>query len=223
MQEPQHTNVHDPADLAPGEPPDENFDGPESIITASVIDGTGREVQPSTFDLLTSEGEPESREAAVFQAIGAATVCWEDMSGTGIFQDEKARAIADGLLAWLDENDRSRFPHGELETFRKIHDTSQRLRDKLEAEPSEDLWSHDAALNHPGPLPRWRQLEDGTWASDRYTTGPGVTVMVERQSPADLPFIHVVGRMQEINPGAARWLSLRLAEASAIVETANIP
>ncbi len=35
---------------------------------------------------------------AVGLSIGAASVCWSDMSGTGVFRDDKARAIMDALL-----------------------------------------------------------------------------------------------------------------------------
>lgn len=38
-------------------------------------------------------------ESAVYQAIGAASMCWESMSGTGIFQSDQAREIAEALLA----------------------------------------------------------------------------------------------------------------------------
>lgn len=37
-------------------------------------------------------------EEAVFQALGAASVCWESMTGTGVFQDQEAKAIGDELL-----------------------------------------------------------------------------------------------------------------------------
>jgi hypothetical protein len=46
---------------------------------------------------------PSDQEAAeaVFQAIGTASVCWEDMSGTGVFQDQKASGVARELLEKL--------------------------------------------------------------------------------------------------------------------------
>jgi len=140
----------------------------------------------------------EDRSAAVHQAVGAASVCWENMSHTGIFDEQQARAVAAGLLAWLDENEGSE---------------RERLREKIE--PAQ----YELLMNPPKPHARWHQADDGTYFS---VHGP-ITVVVERAHPADLPFIHVIGRMQDINPGAARWLSLRLAEATAIVETAVIP
>lgn len=42
--------------------------------------------------------------SAVYQAIGAASMCWESMAGTGVFDDGQAHAIAEGLVAYLREN-----------------------------------------------------------------------------------------------------------------------
>lgn len=39
-----------------------------------------------------------SLESAVFQALGAASTCWDPMDGTGIFQSDVAKAIGDALL-----------------------------------------------------------------------------------------------------------------------------
>lgn len=43
-----------------------------------------------------------SREAAVFQALGAASMCWENPAGAGIFESTRAKAIGEALLAELD-------------------------------------------------------------------------------------------------------------------------
>jgi hypothetical protein len=40
-------------------------------------------------------------ESAVFQALGAASVCWSDMSGTGVFEDQRAKEIGETLLAFI--------------------------------------------------------------------------------------------------------------------------
>lgn len=37
-------------------------------------------------------------EESVYQAVGAASTCWESMEGTGIFQDDQAREIASTLM-----------------------------------------------------------------------------------------------------------------------------
>lgn len=46
-----------------------------------------------------------SLSSAVHQAIGAASVCWENMEGTGIFQEARAREIADALLRYIADPD----------------------------------------------------------------------------------------------------------------------
>lgn len=38
-------------------------------------------------------------ESAVFQALGAASTCWEHMEGTGIFESGRAKEIGDTLVA----------------------------------------------------------------------------------------------------------------------------
>lgn len=43
--------------------------------------------------------ETKDLETCIYEAIGAASVCWESMEGTGVFQDVRAKAIGDQLLA----------------------------------------------------------------------------------------------------------------------------
>lgn len=40
---------------------------------------------------------PDLKEA-VFVALGAASVCWEPMDGTGVFMDQRATQIGNELL-----------------------------------------------------------------------------------------------------------------------------
>lgn len=51
-----------------------------------------------------SEGEQPNIEGAVYQALGAASMCWEDMSQTGVFQSDEATRIAEGLLKFIAEH-----------------------------------------------------------------------------------------------------------------------
>jgi hypothetical protein len=51
-----------------------------------------------------SEGEQPNIESAVYQALGAASMCWEDMSQTGVFQSDEATRIAEGLLRFIAEH-----------------------------------------------------------------------------------------------------------------------
>lgn len=52
-----------------------------------------------------SEDEEPNIEGAVYQALGAASVCWENTSGTGIFQSDEVTRIAEGLLRFIQERD----------------------------------------------------------------------------------------------------------------------
>ena len=47
-------------------------------------------------------------KAAVFQTIGAASVCWEDPGGAGVFDSTRAAALGEGLVAWLEDHYGSR-------------------------------------------------------------------------------------------------------------------
>lgn len=49
---------------------------------------------PSGMD----EFAPLTLEEAVYQAIGAASVCWEDVAKAGVFDSDRAKAIGDALL-----------------------------------------------------------------------------------------------------------------------------
>lgn len=51
-----------------------------------------------------SESDPEDLQGVIGQAIGAASMCWENMSGTGIFDSTRARQILDDALNWVTEN-----------------------------------------------------------------------------------------------------------------------
>jgi hypothetical protein len=46
---------------------------------------------------------PLTREQAIFQALGAASVCWENPGGAGVFDSSRCKEIGDALLAYLDE------------------------------------------------------------------------------------------------------------------------
>lgn len=47
---------------------------------------------------------PDTLEGVVGEAIGAASVCWESMAGTGQFQDQRASQIVDEVVAWIKEH-----------------------------------------------------------------------------------------------------------------------
>jgi hypothetical protein len=38
---------------------------------------------------------------AVFQAVGAASACWENLEGAGVFQSDRAKEIGEELMGWV--------------------------------------------------------------------------------------------------------------------------
>jgi len=71
--------------------------GEAEDIIALVRSRATKPATPFTFHP-SSDGCPLTLEEVVGQAIGAASVCWENMSGTGVFNNTRARAISDALL-----------------------------------------------------------------------------------------------------------------------------
>lgn len=61
--------------------------------------------EPRPFSFTTPEHHEsanEYRDRIVREALGAASVCWDPMNGTGVFQDARANEIADTLIAALE-------------------------------------------------------------------------------------------------------------------------
>jgi hypothetical protein len=66
-------------------------------------------------DVLDADGafnNAETVEAVVFQAIGAGSVCWESMEGTGIFNDGWAHALGAAACQRLQEMGVQTVPDG---------------------------------------------------------------------------------------------------------------
>lgn len=57
-----------------------------------------------TEEELASQSPDEQLARAVFQAIGAASMCWDDIHSAGVFQSDVARSIGDGLLEFIREH-----------------------------------------------------------------------------------------------------------------------
>lgn len=96
------------------------------------------------FGFTTEHDGSLSLEAAVFQAVGAASVCWESMEGTGVFQDDRARAIAEALLVLIAQRQADAVDTARLRGYQQGCSTAARtlralppvaaeaLRDRLE-------------------------------------------------------------------------------------------
>lgn len=58
-----------------------------------------------TFEFQREHDGSLSLEAAVFQALGAASVCWETPEGAGVFESTRAKEIGDALIAFIRAQD----------------------------------------------------------------------------------------------------------------------
>lgn len=58
---------------------------------------------PTPFDFQPEEDGTLSLETAVFQAIGAASMCWETLRGAGEFQSVRAKLIGEALMRKIHE------------------------------------------------------------------------------------------------------------------------
>lgn len=52
----------------------------------------------------TSPFDKTELSTRVHEAVGAASVAWENMSGTGVFQEAQARKIAADLIEWVNDH-----------------------------------------------------------------------------------------------------------------------
>jgi len=64
-------------------------------------------VEQQPFEFQTEEDGTLSLEAAVYQAIGAASVCWDDVPH-GLFNSDRAKTIAEALMQRIGGGDRPR-------------------------------------------------------------------------------------------------------------------
>lgn len=69
------------------------------------------------FILFKGYNQPETLREVIFQGVGAASLCWENNSGLGVFDSNRAKALGDEILAWIHE-------HYEL---KKEYDVDEKL------------------------------------------------------------------------------------------------
>lgn len=60
------------------------------------------EVQEIVDEANTQVPDHDELRTAVFEALGAASTCWENLEGAGVFDSTRAKEIGDGLMAKLD-------------------------------------------------------------------------------------------------------------------------
>jgi hypothetical protein len=85
-----------------------------SWVAARLTEGISDPTEPveaiepiydTPFDLQWSEGEEPSIRAAVYQAVGAASTCWESLSLAGYFDEQDAREVAEVLLRFIRQHE----------------------------------------------------------------------------------------------------------------------
>jgi hypothetical protein len=45
--------------------------------------------------------DPDDLESVIYQAVGCGSTCWEDLDSTGVFQSDRAKAVADEAIGWI--------------------------------------------------------------------------------------------------------------------------
>jgi hypothetical protein len=70
----------------------------------NITSNTALEIITTQGNLMTNRFDScNSIEEVVFQAMGFASTCWENMSGTGVFQSTLAKDAGDEAVAKINE------------------------------------------------------------------------------------------------------------------------
>lgn len=56
------------------------------------------------------ESDPINLGEVICQAIGAASICWDHPRRAGVFNSDRALAISDEVIAWIDAHYTERTP-----------------------------------------------------------------------------------------------------------------
>jgi hypothetical protein len=51
-----------------------------------------------------SASEPRDLSELIGQAMGAASMCWDNVRGAGVFQSERASRITQEVIDWIEAN-----------------------------------------------------------------------------------------------------------------------
>lgn len=51
--------------------------------------------------LFKADQDPTTLPEVIRQGVGAASVCWESMEGTGIFDEARANLISEEIIDWV--------------------------------------------------------------------------------------------------------------------------
>lgn len=71
------------------------------ILVRGTADDPNIVPEQEPFQFQVAEGEEPTLETFVFQALGAASSCWSNLSGAGTFDSTRAKEIGDVLCATI--------------------------------------------------------------------------------------------------------------------------
>lgn len=74
------------------------------VMAGNTISGVAAAARPDpdAWSFSYSDGPAHlSLEEAVFQALGGASACWENLRGAGVFQSDQAKQIGELLVEWV--------------------------------------------------------------------------------------------------------------------------
>lgn len=78
-----------------------------------------------TYNEEVRRGTADPLASTIFEALGAASVCWDDMSGAGVFHSEEAKQIGESLTDFL------RGQLGDNDKAEVYRDTADRYRYRI--------------------------------------------------------------------------------------------
>lgn len=102
---------------------------------------------PFTFDRRDDGTLPVP--AAVWQALGAASVCWDTMAGTGVFHEAQANRIGEALLAVIQDE----IHHAVVKAIHDIEDEAmpQRFLVSIQDDVNKTITNMHTAMSDDKP------------------------------------------------------------------------
>lgn len=123
---------------------------------------------PEPWNPTGDEGNPASLGEAVAQALGTASMCWENIRSAGVFDEANCRRVYDGLMAyladWADEHRRlaNEATAAKLEEAHRVRRGSEVHQASRGSDVAEWIKRHrEMQRDHQGfQTPEWRAVDD---------------------------------------------------------------
>lgn len=136
-------------------------DQPQPIVQGDHVP-TFTQVPPSPWVPIGFDDTEDVLRSAVFQAIGSASVCWENPGGAGVFDSSMAKWVGDGIMAWMGEYsaEREKLIHQLAEAIRLTReyvDPASAVTEECLLPPIEGWSWYDAMVAYGKAYPSERQ------------------------------------------------------------------